>query len=140
MANHILIAVPPHLVQAVADLISNDGVVDSTPTSLIHDWTEKDLRQHYRESSEKMRAFMVYLAENAGSEVTSPDAADAIGYPDWNSIAGMLGAAGHRASNNFGRSDGPWNRRWDGENRAHFKMPDEVAAIVLDEARTQGDI
>lgn len=139
MPNPVLIAVPPHLVPAVADLIANDGDTpassDQSEPDLINGWTESTLRQHYRDSSEKMRAFLVYLAENADQEVTSHAAAQAIGYPDWNSIAGMLGAAQRRAGNHFGREHGPWNRRWASEDdQARLKMPGAAAAIVLDEA------
>lgn len=145
MSNHVLIAVPPHLAQAVADLIANDGVVPPRVAQadrkqvLINGWNESDLRQHYRDSSEKMRAFLVYLADHAGEEVTSHGAARAVGYRDWNSIAGMLGAAQRRARNHFGHESGPWSRRWNAEDQAQLKMPRDVAAIVLDEARSQGD-
>lgn len=59
-----------------------------------------------------MREFLVYLAEHADEEVTSDAAAEAVGLRDWNSIAGMLGAAQRRAGNHFGREYGPWRRRW----------------------------
>jgi hypothetical protein len=142
MPNPVLIAVPPHLVPAVTDLIANDGEAKATPADvdLIHGWTEEMLRAHYRDSSEKMRAFLVYLAQNADEDVTSHDAAKAIGYPDWNSIAGMLGAAQRRAGNHFGREYGPWHRRWASDDQARLKMPRPVADIVLDEAKAQGDL
>jgi hypothetical protein len=140
MPNPILIAVPQHLVPAVAELIANDsGAADVGDGSLIHGWTDETLRQHYRDSSEKMRAFLVLLAEHASEEVTSYEAAEALGYRDWNSVAGMLGAAQRRAGNHFGRSYGPWNRRWAGDDHARLKMPHDVAAIILDEATAQGD-
>jgi hypothetical protein len=146
MSNPILIAVPQHLVPAVADLIANDGrmlltdpPVPDPDESLVNGWTEPDLRQHYIDSSEKMRAFLVFLAEHPDEEVTSEEAAAAIGYPDWNSIAGMLGAAQRRAGNHFGRSHGPWKRRWDSEGIVQLRMPTDVAAVVLDEASSQED-
>ena len=142
MPNPILIAVPPHLVPAVTDLIANDGALPAgapTNATLIHGWTEDTLREHYRGSSEKMRAFLIFLGTHPGEEVTSHAAAQAVGYPDWNSIAGMLGAAGRRAKNHFGREHGPWNQRWASDDQARLKMPREVAEIVLDEAQKQGD-
>jgi hypothetical protein len=142
MPNPVLIAVPPHLVPAVTDIIANDGAADMpafNEGSLIHGWTKETLRQHFRDSSEKMQAFLVYLAEHAGEEVTSEDAAVAVGYPDWNSIAGMLGAAQRRAGNHFGQAHGPWNRRWAGDGHARLKMPGDVAATILDEASAQGN-
>ncbi len=145
MPNPILIAVPPHLVPAVTELIANDGQSETVLTSrsngsLLHGWTDETLRQHYRDSSENMRAFLVLLAQRADDEVTSHEAARAIGFPDWNSVAGMLGAAQRRAGNHFGRKYGPWNRRWASDDQARLKMPGNVAAIVLDEARAQGDL
>jgi hypothetical protein len=143
MPNPILIAVPPHLVPAVTELIANDGEhpdgTSANAVDLINGWTEEKLRQHYRDSSEKMRAFLVYLAEHADAEVTSHEAAQAIGSKDWNAIAGMLGAAQRRAKNHFGREYGPWNRRWASDDQARLRMPGAVAAIILDEAKLQGD-
>jgi hypothetical protein len=138
MPNPILIAVPPHLVPAVTAIIASDGEhpVALGEDELVHGWTEKTLRQHYRDSSEKMRAFLVLLADEADAEVTSHTAAATLGYRDWNSIAGMLGAAQRRANNHFGRPEGPWKRRWAGDGQARFTMPPDVAAIVLDEAKT----
>jgi len=138
-------AVPQHLVQEVADLIANDGAAPAAPpaddeTDLVNGWTVKTLRAHYRDSSEKMRAFLVFLAQHADDEVTSHEAAKAVGYPDWNSIAGMLGAAQRRAGNHFGRDYGPWHRRWAADDQARLKMPAAAAAVVLDEAEKQGDL
>lgn len=142
MSNPILIAVPPHLVQSVAELIASDGVgaTRAGAESLIHGWTDSTLRAHYRDSSENMRAFLVFLAEHADEEVTSHEAATAIGLVDWNSVAGMLGAAGRRAGNHFDRDQGPWHQRWASDDQARMKMPDDVAAIVLDEASHLGDV
>lgn len=144
MPNPILIAVPPHLVPAVVELIASDGDAASSSTAetataeaLLHGWTEDTLRAHYVDSSPKMRAFLVYLAQNADRELTSHDAAKAIGSRDWNSIAGMLGAAARRAKNHFGREKGPWHLRWASDGQARLKMPSDVAQILLEEASKQ---
>jgi hypothetical protein len=141
--NPILIAVPPHLVPAVVELIANDGGTAESGTAdlttseaLIHGWTEDTLRAHYLDSSPKMQAFLRYLAQNADHEVTSHSAAEAIGYRDWNSIAGMLGAAGRRAKNHFGREQGPWQLRSARDGQARLKMPNDVARIILELAAT----
>jgi len=140
MSDHVLIAVPLHLVQPVSELIAADGGPSrGSEQELINGWTALQLRQHYADSSEKMRAFLVFLAEHADQEVTSHAAAQAVGYPDWNSIAGMLGAAQRRAGNHFGRDYGPWSRRWASDDQARLKMPANVAKVVLDEATSQGD-
>jgi hypothetical protein len=144
MPNPILIAVPPHLVPAVTAIIANDGAISdgesSVEDALLHGWTAEMLRQHYRDSSEKMRDFLALLARSADQEITSDEAAGALGYPDWNSIAGMLGAAQRRARNHFGRDHGPWYRRWTPDGRARLKMPKRVATVILDEATAQGDL
>jgi hypothetical protein len=142
VSNPILIAVPQHLVPAVAELIATDGASAATDQSaeLVNGWAEDALRRHYRDSSEKMRGFLVLLANSGGQEVTSEEAARALGYPDWNSIAGMLGAAQRRARNRFGLDYGPWNRRWAPDGHARLKMPAEASAVVLDEAARQGDL
>lgn len=138
MPNPILIAVPAHLVQAVADLIANDGDATAAPSvpapELVNGWTETTLRRHFEQSSDKMKAFLLYLAKHADSEVDTDTVANAIGFPDWNSIAGMLGAAARRARNHYGREHGPWTRRWRADGRARLTMPAAAATVILDEA------
>lgn len=144
MPSPILIAVPPHLVPAVTEIIANDGMgYDANGTDahdLLYGWTPETLRQHYRDSSEKMRGFLLLLARSAGEEITSDEAAESLGYPDWNSVAGMLGAAQRRARNHFGRDAGPWYRRSSSRGHARLKMPQAVASVILDEADAQGDV
>jgi hypothetical protein len=145
MSQYVLVAVPPHLATAVAELIARDGTLDgpiatpsldASPTDLIHGWTEANLREHFRASSPKMRAFLVFLASHAGEEVTSHEAAQAVGYKDWNGISGMLGAAARRAKNHYGMKYGPWDRHWDSsDDQVRLTMPKDVAEILLAEAR-----
>jgi hypothetical protein len=139
MPNPILIAVPPHLVPAVTELLAGDNGPPGRPglfsaAGPLNGWTEEALRQHYRDSSPKMQAFFRFLAEHADEEVTSHEAAEAIGYPDWNSIAGMLGAAARRAANHYGLQESPWVQRWANDGQARFTMPRDLAAVILDEA------
>jgi hypothetical protein len=148
MPQYVLVAVPSHLASAVAELIATDdlrasqsGEASPTPTDatrLINGWTEEALRAHYRASSHGMRGFLRYLASRAGDEVTSAEAARAVGYADWNGIAGMLGAAQRRAKNHYGMLDGPWDRRWDDNGQARLTMPADVADIVINEAEHIG--
>jgi hypothetical protein len=143
MPNPILIAVPPHLVPAVTELIANDDFepVDAARSiNLVNGWTETELRQHYRDSSENMRAFLVYLAQRADVDVSTHDSATAVGLKDWNAVAGMLGAAQRRAGNRYGRDSGPWYQRTQANGQELLKMPGVAAAIVLDEAKIRGDI
>lgn len=51
----------------------------------------------------------------------------------------MLGAAQRRAGNHFDVQYGPWRRRWADDDQARLKMPEDVADIILDEARRESD-
>lgn len=153
MPNIIWMGVPapiaPAIAKQIADFLEQEdaatpggvgpGAVEARADDLMNGWTEQALRQHYRDSSQKMRAFLVYLAEHADKEVTTHAAAQAVGSKDWNSIAGMLGAAQRRAKNHFGRESGPWSRRWAADDQARLRMPARVAQVVLSEAEAQGD-
>lgn len=141
MTTHALMAVPVHLVARVGDLIAQDAApsasanVGPADDGLVNGWSETDIRDHYRSSSENMQKFLVFLAAHADEEVDSDAAATEIGFQDWNGVAGMLGAAHRRASNHYGYEEPPWLQRWViEEGRYRFKMPTIVARIVLDEA------
>jgi hypothetical protein len=135
---YVLMAVPAELVDQVARLIegaAEDKPAKDTAPDLLNGWTEETVREHYRASSENMQGFLVYLAQNADDEVTSDNAAKELGLQDWNSIAGVLGAAHRRAVNHYGLEEPPWKQRWTyDEGRRRFKMPPNIAAIILDEA------
>ena len=79
---YVLMAVPAELVDQVGKLIEAAASKNGRPKSVdassefVNGWTEVLLREHYRSSSENMQAFLVCLAQNAGAEVSSEDAAE----------------------------------------------------------------
>lgn len=61
-----------------------------------------------------MRQLLGFLADHPDKEVTSEQIADALdAAKGWNTVAGMLGAFGRRASNRYERRDPMWELRWD---------------------------
>jgi hypothetical protein len=132
----VLMGVPRHLAQDVADLIANETVsVSGNPgMQLINGWTEETVRRAYRESKDNMRKLLEHLAAHPDQEFGTPEIAAAIGVPDWNSIAGMLGPFTRRYQGRYKMSLPPWIQRTDSDDRDHLKMPGDLAAIVRDEA------
>lgn len=124
--------VPRHLAQPVADLIAAD--ITSSAGELVNGWTEENVRRAYRESKDNMRKLLVHLAVHADQEFGTPELADAIGVPDWNSIAAMLGPFTRRYKNHYSVVLPPWTQRTDSDDRDHLMMPADVATIVRDEA------
>lgn len=129
----IFIGVPRHLAQTVADLIAADGRARSG-TPLLNGWTDDTLRRAYRESKENIRKLLEYLATHPDQEFGTPELATAIGVPDWNSIAGMLGPFTRRFKNHYGVVLPPWKQRTDAQDRDHLMMPADVASVLRDEA------
>jgi hypothetical protein len=128
----IFMGVPRHLAQTVADLIAEDGARSGTP--LLNGWTDETLRRAWRESKENIRKLLEYLATHPDEEFGTPELATAIGVPDWNSIAGMLGPFTRRFKNHYGVVLPPWNQRTDANDRDHLTMPAAVANVIRIEA------
>src|SRR5947208_3637718 len=129
----VLMGVPPHLAQRVADLIAADGRSRSG-ASLLNGWTEQAVRRAYRESKANMRALLEHLASHPGREFGTAELAVAIRVRDWNSVAAMLGPFTRRFKNNYGVVLPPWKQRTDEHDRDHLMMPADIASIVRDEA------
>jgi hypothetical protein len=129
----VYMGVPSHLAQTVADLITADGE-DANVAPLLNGWTEQTVRRAYQESQDNMRKLLEHLAVHANTEFGTPEIAVAIGVPDWNSVAGMLGPFTRRFRNNYRVQLPPWKQRTDKDERDHLMMPAEVAEIVRDEA------
>jgi hypothetical protein len=130
----VFMGVPRHLVQTVADLVVADDGNAAPATGLVNGWTEQKVRRAYRESKDRMRKLLEHLAVNADQEFGTPEIAKAIGVPDWNSVAGMLGPFSRRCKGRYQQQLPPWTQRTDNHDRDHLKMPGDVAAIVRDEA------
>jgi hypothetical protein len=129
----VFMGVPRHLAQTVADLIAADGR-QAGQQAFLNGWTEETLRRAHRESKDNIRKLLEYLATHADQEFGTPELAVAIGVPDWNSIAGMLGPFTRRFKNNYGVILPPWKQRTDNDDRDHLTMPADIAAIIRDEA------
>jgi hypothetical protein len=125
----VYMGIPRHLAQTVADLVAaEDG------GALLNGWTERNLRRAYRESKPNMRKLLEHLAANPDREFGTHALANALGLPDWNSIAGMLGPFTRRCKGRYGQDLPPWKQRTDEDDRDHLQMPNDIAAIIRDEA------
>lgn len=132
----ILVPVPRERVQEVYRLLAQEpapaGVVGAqeTPAAQPGSWTEADIVTAYRESPEKMKLFLDYLASSPGQSFTSAETANAVGYTRQQQ-AGMLGAFGHRAKRRYGRSSWFITYLWSGERSAFVYSMDLHAAKVI---------
>jgi hypothetical protein len=134
----VLMGVPRHLAQAVADLIAGEihvGGTHAAERTLVNGWTEEKLRRAYRESADNMRNLLRHLADHPGVEFGTDEIAAAIGVADWNSVAGMLGPFTRRFRGRYHVPLPPWTQRTDANDRDHLRMSAQVAEIVRDEAR-----
>jgi hypothetical protein len=129
----VFMGVPPHLAQTVADLIARDGRARGGQ-QLLNEWTAETLQRAYRESKTNIRKLLEHLATHPQREFGTHELATAIGVHDWNSIAGMLGPFTRRYKNHYGVVLPPWKQRTDENDRDHLTMPDDVAAVIRDEA------
>ena len=94
------------------------------------------IKRAYLESSEKMKAFLDYLAARPEQWTSTEEVGNAIGY-GWNQVAGMLGAFGRRWEHRY-KEAGNWffDNKWDNvENHQDYLMPPEAARIIQ-EARS----
>jgi hypothetical protein len=129
----VFMGVPRHLAQTVADLIAEDGRARGG-APLLNGWTDATVRRAYRESKGNIRKLLEYLASHPGQDFGTPELATAIGVPDWNSIAGMLGPFTRRFKNHYGVVLPPWKQRTDDLDRDHLTMPADIASVLRDEA------
>jgi hypothetical protein len=91
------------------------------------------IKRAYLESSEKMTAFLDYLAERPDQWIATEVVGNAIGYT-WNQVAGMLGAFGRRWEHRY-KEAGNWffDNQWDHiENHQDYLMPPDAARIIKD--------
>jgi hypothetical protein len=134
----VLMGVPRHMAQAVADLIADEihvGGSQAAERALVNGWSEEKLRRAYRESADNMRNLLRHLADHPGVEFGTDEIASAIGVRDWNSVAGMLGPFTRRFKGRYRVPLPPWTQRTDAEYRDHLRMSAQVAEIIRDEAR-----
>ncbi|HEX3240309.1 MAG TPA: hypothetical protein VHR18_09260 [Solirubrobacterales bacterium] len=140
---YVMMAVPAELVAAVSEFIEGEGGGDAARVAnsedrsgFVHGWDHETVRRAYRESGNKMRELLEFLARHPGEEVSSYDLADAVrARYGWNTVAGMLGAFGRRSSNRYGRSKPMWEVRYDEDGRVLLTLP-EGAAGAIQEAKS----
>ena len=135
---YVMMAIPEEFVPAVTRLV--EGRQGSTPERIleapteqgfVYGWDRDMVRRAYRESADKMRNLLGFLAENPDREVSSYEIAEAIGAKfGWNTVAGMLGAFGRRCANRYGRSMPMWEFRHDNQDRILMTMPAKVAEAI----------
>ncbi len=136
---YVMVAIPSELVPAVTEFVENQN----RPSTLrlgegdfVHGWSAEAVRRAYRESADKMRTLLRFLADHPGEEVSSEQIARAIDARfGWNTVAGMLGAFGRRSANRYGMSAPMWEYRYDGEGRILLTMPQDVAEVIRQAAR-----
>ena len=134
---YVMMAIPAELVGAVTDFIERQGGMDpkpplnAGPEGFVNGWDGETVQRAYRESADRMRSILRFLAANPGREVGADEIADAIHARfGWNTIAGMLGAFGRRSANRYRKSQPMWEYRYDDEGRIRLTMPDGAAKTI----------
>lgn len=135
---YVMMAIPEELVPAVAKFIEGrpDGALEPVPEGateegFVHGWDRDTVRRAYRESADRMRDLLHFLARNPDREVSSYEVAEAIGARfGWNTVAGMLGAFQRRCANRYGRKMPMWEFRYDDRDRILVTMPSKVADAI----------
>ena len=133
-----MVAVPEELAPAVMRFVEGlederaQGTGGEGEEGFVHGWSAETVRRAYRESADRMREILDFLAQNPGREVSSSEIADAIeARYGWNTVAGMLGAFGRRCANRYGRSEPMWEVRYDDRDRTLVRMPRAAAEAIL---------
>lgn len=121
MTDLVNVAVPrAYLTQVyryIADLDGKESVQSESNkpenviiAGILTEWTPDLIRRLVQESQETMRDILRALAESADEWLSSHELADAVeNAVDWNSIAGALGALGHRCYGRYGLQTLPFS-------------------------------
>jgi hypothetical protein len=93
-------------------------------------WDQRTLEQALREVSPTVEDLARFLAEHPDEEVSTTEAADALGLPfGWNSLAGTLGAFGRYLGNRD--LDFPWEVWYSPvDGRTRMRMDGRTAELV----------
>src|SRR2546430_1046027 len=130
----VQVAVPRrHLMEVYAFVASLNGGGADAPVEPEGAWPLDQLVLQYRESPESLQRLQKHLAAHAGEEFDTHELADVMGLDrGWNSVAGALGAYGHRLAGRYGgRKEWPFNRRYDHVNsRSYLSMSPDVAEVI----------
>jgi hypothetical protein len=130
------VLVPKSRVLEVYAFLADSAPALGSTTSQDHtldDWNADAFRKHVTRASDTIRGLVSHLADHAGEEVTTGDAAEALNLPyGWNSLAGALGAFGRYCANRD--LDFPWDDWYNADGLTVMRMSQAVAA----EAREAG--
>lgn len=136
---YVLMAVPAALVPAVSEFIENqESPESSTPDGpaqggFVNGWDGELVARAYRESGDRMRQLLRFLASKPGVEVSASELAASIqARYGWNTVAGMFGALGRRSANRYARRQPMWTHRHDDSNRILITMPEGPARVIRD--------
>jgi hypothetical protein len=104
---------------------------------LAADWTDEQIARFYRESPARLQQGLRIILEAGDEGIGTVDLAEAVQYPyGANSVAGMLGAAGRRCQNRYGKSTLPWAARWhsahdDGTGWSILTIPEQYRPALI---------
>ncbi len=153
----ITIPVPKRVAPAVYALIAQEMGMGSTAADVTDNpphentaWTDAEIDRAIDESPAGMKALFEKLAQNAGEWLNSNQLAEALQTrlehfggtnkpeADWNSVAGTLGAFGHRSQGRYGKKQWFWDTRRDAEGFYVHRMSEEDAERVLARLEERG--
>ncbi|MFL5833961.1 MAG: hypothetical protein ACJ76B_08265 [Solirubrobacterales bacterium] len=145
---YVMMAIPAELVPAVSAFLeaqepayqmaqaAKNNEHEGREPGFVHGWDRSTVQRAYRESADRLRDLLDFLASNPNREVSAPELADAIEAKyGWNTVAGMLGAFGRRSVNRYGRPEPMWEYRYDPQGRILITMPEGPAKAVREAAR-----
>lgn len=132
----IMVPVPRERVQEVYRLLASaPGTpaaeeAEAAPDDTARRWSDAEIARAYRESPQKMKVFLEYLAGRPGQPATVEETAAAVGYTR-HQQAGMLGAFGHRAKKRYGKEAWFIDYGWSGQRGAWaYTMFDDAAQVI----------
>jgi hypothetical protein len=140
---YVMMAIPAEVVPAVTTFLETlrsgypqapqdqRGDAKAGERGFVHGWDRSTVQRAYRESADRMRELLEFLAGNPNREVSAPELADAIEAKyGWNTVAGMLGAFGRRSVNRYGHPEPMWEYRYDPQGRILLTMPEGPAEAI----------
>ncbi len=96
-------------------------------------WDRELIIRQFIESPDSMKKFQKFLADHPGEAFSTSQMAEALGVAGgWNSVAGALGAYGHRVKNRYQMFHSfPFQSKWDhGAGESMHSMTPDVAEII----------
>lgn len=131
MEELVMVPVPASRVLDVYELLGSKKMEPPASALAAEDgsgsWDAAAFQRHILGRSKTIRGLVSFLADQAGKEVTTEQAATALKLPyGWNSLAGALGALGTYCSNR--NLSFPWESWEDTNGHTVMRMSKSVAA------------